>query len=402
MLSYNSSKGADSSFKNISKVDNTRNDIFISSNNDKDRIAINENKLYSPVRNSKNLFTSNDKSYPQSPVRGCSKNKYSLPDKTNNYKLPNYISSPNFQNDEAIDLTSDPYIKDESEHVCSGIGHSTGDNSLPERTIVLDVDETLLYTSVIIGTNNNKNIGDRNFFESVYNFRISSISYSHLFNYLCFKSNFNTLYSWVTFRPYLYEYLKFIGHYFDHVAIWSAGIREYIEPLVDLMFKNQDYYPELVWCRSECKLLRSGKLTKPLIKISNFKGWDYNNMILIDDQIYNFDMNKVNGDDNKLQGILTEPFCPFKNEVTNNDKAINNGIEKIKRDDYLLRQIEYFNDILSINDTELRNLGSLVNEYKMYNKYNVNKLDNIIGSICTINPSKKYNDTIPTNPNMIY
>ena len=370
------------------------------------RSEINENKLFSPVRKSKKTSGYNQNQVyperPQSPVRGMKK-IYSMPTQ-DNYKLPNYISSPNFEKGEIIDVTSDPSMKNDNKYestdpfvnnntkyLASNATYNTQDNSLPERTIVLDIDETLLYTSVITGAKN-KNIGNRNFFESIYNFKLTRKSYSHLFNYLCFKSNLNTLYSWVTFRPYLSDYLQFIGKYFDHVAVWSAGIREYVEPLVNLMFKNQPYYPELLWCRSECKLLQGGKLTKPLAKISNFKGWDYNNMILIDDQIYNFDMNKVNGKENELQGILAEPFHPFKHESTNDFNAIMNGIQKIQKDDYLLRQIQYFNDILSINDTELRNLGNLVNEHKMYNSFNKFK---------NINKPIKSDKNIPVNPNII-
>ena len=77
---------------------------------------------------------------------------------------------------------------------------------------------------------------------------------------------------WGIERPYLDDFLEFCGIYFNKVIIWTAGVQNYADLICQHIFKNQNYWPDLIYSRDDCVEVEiDGKKmrTKPLEKLYN-------------------------------------------------------------------------------------------------------------------------------------
>lgn len=73
---------------------------------------------------------------------------------------------------------------------------------------------------------------------------------------------------WGTFRPHVKEFLIFCFSYFECVVVWSAGVKRYVDEVVEKLFSDIQY-PDLVLSRNETRLHSSGNIEKPLEVLYN-------------------------------------------------------------------------------------------------------------------------------------
>lgn len=162
---------------------------------------------------------------------------------------------------------------------------------------------------------------------------------------------------WAIKRPHLDEFLIFCFEHFDNVIIWSAGQKEYVDCLIEKIFDPLRGIPEpkYVFTRNDCVNIRKNSKipTKPLEIIcnhENFKGVvTLENTWLLDDLEINFVKNHSNG-------ILIPAYIPECN--------INNIVELNKKDDYLLKFINWCkeNDIHSLKNDKDKTYGKHIFE----------------------------------------
>lgn len=102
---------------------------------------------------------------------------------------------------------------------------------------------------------------------------------------------------WGITRPYLKQFLTFCFSFFDIVAVWSAGTKDYVKKVVSNIFRGIQR-PHIVWARD--KVLFNDKGQKPIKKMINenesFKGiMRMDNTFFVDDNSYVFIENPYNG-----------------------------------------------------------------------------------------------------------
>src|SRR5581483_11219724 len=73
---------------------------------------------------------------------------------------------------------------------------------------------------------------------------------------------------WGILRPHVKEFLEFCFKYFKIVIVWSAGMKNYVNVIVDFLFKDIKR-PLIIWDRNEIEKLPDGTLIKPLNKLIN-------------------------------------------------------------------------------------------------------------------------------------
>ncbi len=98
-------------------------------------------------------------------------------------------------------------------------------------------------------------------------------------------------------RPGLDDFLINCFDTFEHVFVWSAGLRKYVEAICDDIFANIGE-PTLIYSRENCYVDDSGNIKKPLSKLIK-EHPEYNlsmkDLLIVDDRKdYAFDDNPQN------------------------------------------------------------------------------------------------------------
>jgi hypothetical protein len=132
---------------------------------------------------------------------------------------------------------------------------------LTDKTIMLDLDSTLIYTSDNFDNysklelySNPKNIDLR---DRIYKFDIIDVVE---------KPGTGVRSSmWGILRPHVYEFLYFCFDYFSNVIVWSAGQLRYVHAICDVLFIDPEKQPCLIWSYDDCQKC-DNYLYKPLIK----------------------------------------------------------------------------------------------------------------------------------------
>ena len=132
-----------------------------------------------------------------------------------------------------------------------------------DKVIVLDIDETLVYTF----TENNRK-----------------------YDYILNLDDETEVYRGV-FRDHLQEFIDFCFLYFKYVIVWSAGTRDYVHNMVDIIFTKQRPYLILTY---DDIVIEDHNYYKPLRKIFNTE-IRKDNTYFIDDREENFREDKING-----------------------------------------------------------------------------------------------------------
>lgn len=171
---------------------------------------------------------------------------------------------------------------------------------LTNKTIVLDLDSTLIYTS-------------ENFDQYVALELYTNPEHDHLRNRLykfdvidvCEKPGTGVRSSmWGILRPNVYEFLDFCFEYFENVIVWSAGQLRYVHAICDVLFIDPDKQPGLIYTWEDCEKT-DNFIYKPLVKI----GQQENPSITID-KCFILDDNDMTFSKNKENALHIPPYEP--------------------------------------------------------------------------------------------
>ncbi len=197
---------------------------------------------------------------------------------------------------------------------------------MTDKVIVLDVDETLAYTS----ENSNKYTSMRIFTsgrslpyrERVYQFELADFDD---------VGSGKMISCWGIERPYVHEFITFCFNYFRYVIVWSAGKRSYVHMMVDILFKHHQR-PHLILTYDDLVTI-NGVKSKPLSMVSDIIGVDISKIWIVDDKPY------INFISNPSNGITIPEFQPAETH------------EELLEDDNRLSQLmSWFNQLGEVDD----------------------------------------------------
>ncbi|GKE60195.1 Dullard phosphatase domain containing protein, eukaryotic, partial [Tanacetum coccineum] len=164
-------------------------------------------------------------------------------------------------------------------------------NSLNQKTVVLDLDETLIHSTI---------------------FRDTSVAITPPINY-DFLVTFGVKEAvYVTERPFVDEFLQYLSQNNFEVVIFTAGTEEYASPVLDRLdpngFISHRFY------RDSCKLVDGKYYVKDLSNL----GRDLKNVVIVDDKPISYELQPENGipikrfvddlQDNELKKLMDSFF----------------------------------------------------------------------------------------------
>jgi NLI interacting factor-like phosphatase len=177
-------------------------------------------------------------------------------------------------------------IRGRNPDVTKNVHVKTNPKSLTDKCIVIDIDETLLYSCedlddfVKLGVYTDPNNCDLR--PRIYIRAIEGLGHKRgdgSISEIC-----------GILRPHLHDFLRFCFDYFRVVAIWTAGLHEYGLEMVDWMFRDIAD-PHIIYTRDHCDK-RDGNNEKPLNKMfeCELPGiMTHKNTFILDDNGYSFD-----------------------------------------------------------------------------------------------------------------
>lgn len=198
-------------------------------------------------------------------------------------------------------------------------------NTLTDKCIILDLDETLVHTFDDFNTYFNlpNDIGLKN--------RTYALELDDVFD----KNGSGVITNiWGVVRPYTKEFLIMCFDYFKIVAVWSAGQKKYVNGIVNFLFKDLKR-PHVIFSYEHCEPVEES-FNKPLQKMIDIvpgldKYMSLNNTYILDDRKANFDT--VNNDN----GILIPAYKPYFNIYSLNkvDIHLNQFMIWLERNDVI-------------------------------------------------------------------
>lgn len=185
--------------------------------------------------------------------------------------------------------------------------HSRPGHSLTNKVIVLDLDETLVHSITIKGSEDQglkaaERIG---IYRDPQYRDIMNRSYRLKLNDPTTPKGTGVIYGcWGVTRPHALDFLRFCFRYFREVIIWSAGVTEYVDEICRLL--SRDIRPfKYLYTRDDCVIDDEGICTKPLSKLlkDHPELGTLDNIYIVDD--------KMNGClDNPDNAIIIPPYQP--------------------------------------------------------------------------------------------
>lgn len=187
---------------------------------------------------------------------------------------------------------------------------------LTNKTLVLDLDSTLIFTS--------------DSFESFETLELyTNPQHSHLrprvykFDVIDVVDKPGTGVKssmWGVLRPHVHDFLNFCFDYFENIIVWSAGQLKYVHAICDILFVDVNREPVLIYSFEDCERT-DNYLYKPLVKITNqeFKHITMDKMLILDDNEITFSKNK----DNALHISAYEPNLTPEGIVENDMTLVN-------------------------------------------------------------------------------
>lgn len=251
----------------------------------------------------------------------------------------------------SVDL---PSSSEEEEEKTPGPSKPLSRDSLTDKTIVLDMDLTLICT---IGDGSDISHKLRTSYTTVYGMLVKKgvVVPTTLTQ---FGGSGIAVHNDVVKRPGVDEFLLFCRIVFKNVILWSAGQANYVYDTVKLVLDPQgkgifDHVytaNDVVKYSADRTLLRTmGPVTfsaKPLTKIADiFPDATLDKTILVDDLQCNFIPNPRNG-------VLIPPFSPNLGEILSNAHA--SPLDNMARDTYLFSLIHFLADDGFINAQDVR------------------------------------------------
>jgi hypothetical protein len=219
---------------------------------------------------------------------------------------------------------------------------------ITNKTIMLDLDSTLIYTS-----ENFDNYSKLELYSNPQNINLRQRIYKFDVIDVVEKPGSGVRSSmWGILRPHVYEFLDFCFDYFSNVIVWSAGQLRYVHAICDVLFHDPQKQPCLIWSYNDCEKT-DNYLYKPLIKISK-KAFPSIGL----DKVYALDDNEITFSKNKDNALWIPPYEP---ELTP---------EGIQKDDTTLKDLTKWlmtPEVLSSNDVRVvskHNAFKCKDEYK--------------------------------------
>lgn len=218
-------------------------------------------------------------------------------------------------------------------------------DSMTDKCIYLDLDQTLVSTA-----------DEKYGLEYLYKLKIlANPSLMHLRKRIYHvvvedleKPGYGSKYEmWGITRPHLQEFLEFCFSYFKLVIVYSAGKRQYVESIVDHIFKDLPY-PHLVLSYDDIKKNKDGDVIKPITSVIG--GNDLTKKYVRNTNTLGLDDLKSTYSENKGNGILIPAYEPELNErsLAADDDAL------LKLQDWLmLPEVMNSKDVRSLNKSNI-------------------------------------------------
>jgi len=187
---------------------------------------------------------------------------------------------------------------------------------LTNKTIVLDLDSTLIYTS-----DNFKHYESLKLYTNPEHTHLRNRLYKFDVIDVVEKPGSGVRSSmWGVLRPHVYEFLDFCFEYFENVIVWSAGQLRYVHAISDVLFIDPEKQPILIYSYDDCDS-NDNYLYKPLIKISQqeIPSVTLDKCYILDDNDMTFSKNK----DNALHIPPYEPELTPKGIMDSDDTLLN-------------------------------------------------------------------------------
>lgn len=156
------------------------------------------------------------------------------------------------------------------------------DQSLTDKAIVLDLDETLVHTF-----ESTEWIKTQKIFTDPQQYPLKNRVYKLSIDDVVNELGEGVLHELAgVLRPHLMEFILFLFFYFRVVCVWSAGKQKYVHEIVRLIFR-QSREPHLIFSYNDCKMGIDG-IEKPLEYMYNIPGinklMNAKNTFVIDDR----------------------------------------------------------------------------------------------------------------------
>lgn len=169
------------------------------------------------------------------------------------------------------------------------------------KCIVLDIDETLVHT---YEEDNRFKLQELGLMEDPSLIDLRSRLYVLPLVDLSHTGDSTKSIYWGIMRPGLRDFLRFSSKYFQHVCIWSAGHKEYVEKVCTNIFRGIQR-PTIIFSNNDCEKVGTHNI-KPLTKMYSHPtclGMSPENTLVLDDRSSTFSQNPLNG-------IQIPPYMP--------------------------------------------------------------------------------------------
>lgn len=178
-----------------------------------------------------------------------------------------------------------------------------GSSTLTDKCIILDLDETLVYTQEDLS-----DLFQLKILDDPMLMRLRGQTYLlDIEDATTARGQGQLMTIWGTMRPHLKEFLSFCFHYFRFTAVWSAGTLKYVDAISDHIFRDLPS-PAIIYSWPNCVHM-DNNLLKPIVnmianedKLRNYM--TLANTFILDDRSTTFAMNLQNG-------ILIPSWHPF-------------------------------------------------------------------------------------------
>ena len=233
------------------------------------------------------------------------------------------------------------------------------------KTLILDLDETLVHSSTKKGFPNKKNI--------ILNLKIKNIKYK----------------IFVIIRPFFEKFLSEMSHCYD-LYIFTASISNYAKPLIEIIDKNKVIIQVLT--RDNCLKVKG----VPLKDLSIFNK-DLKDIIIIDNNPVSYALHKNNGipiltwidnpNDNELLKLI--PILKYMSKVKDVRPIINKILNESKNEIDFLKVNALLKNVNNLK--QLNKKAFITNKIKDLNNSNENLINNT--NIIKNNSSNKENNS---------
>lgn len=215
--------------------------------------------------------------------------------------------------------------------------HINPGHSITKKVLVIDLDETLVHSIAIKGSEaEGLKVAERlGIYVKPEYADIKSRSYRIKLNDPTTPKGTGVIYGcWGVTRPHAFDFLRFAFRYFRAVIIWSAGVTEYVDEICRLLVRDLRPF-DILYTREDC-VMDNDVCTKPLAKLlkKHPELGDLSNVFIVDD--------KIEGcKDNPDNAIIIPPYKP---------KAT---VSAIRSDDDMLVRLQAWletDEVINAND----------------------------------------------------